>query len=519
MIKRWWRHAGLRQRLAVLWLAVALVSLVGAIGATVAFQGQRASQITLTDEISPATIATGKWSAAAQNQLTAVFAFTTTAEPVFLDDFQEATERSDALEEEVRRALVNHPRLLSRVDEVTHDLDTWLVDHALPAIAATQEAVDTTEPGTGGSVESHLQTLRSSFDPVNQDVLALEEALEETRAAARDDLERNTRELMTTSSLVVIVILGALGLVWLMLNRWVLQPLQRVGDDTRTVVDGQLDHEVRAEGPPELEQLGHDVEAMRLRIVEELKIVQSAVTELERQALDLNRSNAELEQFAYVASHDLQEPLRKVTGFCQLLQRRYEGQLDDKADEYIAFAVDGAKRMQLLINDLLAFSRVGRTTERFEQVDLNRIMEAVHRELSATIDEQGATVRWHDLPTVWGDPRLLHSLLVNLTANGLKFRRDVQPSVTWSATQDDDHWELRCEDNGIGIEPQFAEKVFEIFQRLHTRDTYEGTGIGLALARKIVEFHGGRIRVDTTADAPGTTMVITLPTAGPEETP
>jgi light-regulated signal transduction histidine kinase (bacteriophytochrome) len=257
-----------------------------------------------------------------------------------------------------------------------------------------------------------------------------------------------------------------------------------------------------------------------VHISNEVDLLQQVNRRLDEQARDLERSNRDLEQFAYVASHDLQEPLRKVSSFCQLLQRRYGGQLDERADQYIAFATDGAQRMQRLINDLLAFSRVGRTTAGFEAVDLGQIALAAAAQLEATREELDGRIVVGDLPEVQGDPVLLRQLLFNLFGNGLKFRRpDVAPEVRIEAHRDGDDWEFAVTDNGIGVESEYAEKIFVIFQRLHGREVYTGTGIGLALVKKIVEFHGGRVWLDTTPRAePGTVIRFTLPveTASPK---
>jgi light-regulated signal transduction histidine kinase (bacteriophytochrome) len=256
---------------------------------------------------------------------------------------------------------------------------------------------------------------------------------------------------------------------------------------------------------------------MRHRIMEELdasREQEQRLTELaaglDAQALELRRSNAELEQFAYVASHDLQEPLRKVASFCQMLERRYAGQLDERADQYIHFAVDGARRMQDLINDLLAFSRVGRIAHLDEPVDLNAQLARAEANLAARVEETGATIESDELPTVVGDPGLLALVFQNLVGNAIKFHGDDPPVVRIGARRDGDGWEIEVADNGIGIDPEYAERIFVIFQRLHTRVTYEGTGIGLAMCRKIVEYHGGRIWLDTDAH-PGTTFRFTLP--------
>ena len=200
-----------------------------------------------------------------------------------------------------------------------------------------------------------------------------------------------------------------------------------------------------------------------------------------------------------------------MTSFCQLLQKRYTGQLDDRADQYIEFAVDGAKRMQQLINDLLAFSRVGRTTGDFVDVPLDdALTEAVNR-LSGAIEDASAQVSADPLPVVRGDPSLLTQVFQNLIGNAVKFRGTQPPRIHIAVRQDEEFWEFACTDNGIGIAPEYADKVFVIFQRLHPREEYSGTGIGLALVKKILEFHDGHIWLDTSASGPGTTLRFTLP--------
>ncbi len=252
------------------------------------------------------------------------------------------------------------------------------------------------------------------------------------------------------------------------------------------------------------------------RIVDELEISRAARAALDEQADELRRSNAELEQFAYVASHDLQEPLRKVASFCQLLERRYGNELDERGKEYIGFAVDGAKRMQVLINDLLTFSRVGRLNSTTAEVNLDESVDAALNNLSSALEESGAEiVRPPALPQIDGDPTLLVMVWQNLIGNAVKFHREgVTPRVVIDCregTEDDaDNWVISVSDNGIGIGPEFAEKVFVIFQRLHSRDSYTGTGIGLALCKKIIEYHGGTIQIDNDYTE-GTRFVFTLP--------
>jgi light-regulated signal transduction histidine kinase (bacteriophytochrome) len=253
-----------------------------------------------------------------------------------------------------------------------------------------------------------------------------------------------------------------------------------------------------------------------MRILLELSAVQEANESLAGHAAELQRSNAELEQFAYVASHDLQEPLRKVTSFCQLLQRRYGGQLDEKADQYIEFAVDGAKRMQVLINDLLAFSRVGRSVQETGPVACDAALARAQANLSAQIDQAHAVIEAGPLPVVRGQLTLMTMVFQNLLGNALKFKGEQPPRIIITADRDGAFWSFSVTDNGIGIEPEYADRIFLIFQRLHDKAAYPGTGIGLAMCRKIIEYFGGRIWLDTDA-AGGARFCFTLPVLSDHE--
>jgi signal transduction histidine kinase len=226
----------------------------------------------------------------------------------------------------------------------------------------------------------------------------------------------------------------------------------------------------------------------------------------------LLRSNTELEQLAYVASHDMQEPLRMVASYLQLVAQRYKGQLDADADEFIGYAVDGAKRMQALINDLLAYSRVGTKARPFEPTDCTKVVETALANLRIAIADSRAAVTHGPLPTVTGDPMQLLQLFQNLIGNALKFRRDEPVRVHIEAEAADTHWLFKVSDNGIGIAPEYHERIFVLFQRLHGRGDYPGTGIGLAICKKIVERHGGRIEVESQPGA-GSTFRFTLPRA------
>ena len=239
-------------------------------------------------------------------------------------------------------------------------------------------------------------------------------------------------------------------------------------------------------------------------------VVVQDVTEEVRASEELRRSNAELEQFAYVASHDLQEPLRSVASYCQLLDRRYGPQLDARGREYLDFAVSGAKRMQHLITDLLAFSRVGTRGKPFAPIDLNTVFADAVANLDRAIADQAAQVSCETLPTISGDVVQLTQLFQNLIGNAIKFRGAAAPVVRVVAAGEGDARVFTVVDNGIGIEPQHRERIFQIFQRLHERDKYEGTGIGLAVCKKIIERHGGRIWVEDAPDG-GCAFRFTLP--------
>ncbi len=224
---------------------------------------------------------------------------------------------------------------------------------------------------------------------------------------------------------------------------------------------------------------------------------------------ELARSNAELQQFAYVASHDLQEPLRAIAGCVQLLQQRFGGKLDGRADEYIGHAVEGASRMKALINDLLEYSRVGTRVNALRPADCNEVLKAAVRNLQPAVDEKKAIITNDPLPTIMADDGRLVQLLQNLIGNALKFTAERTPAVHVSAAQVDGAWQFSVRDNGIGIEPQYRERIFGVFQRLHTRREYPGTGIGLAICKRIVERHGGRIWVES-EPGKGTTFLFTI---------
>ena len=266
-----------------------------------------------------------------------------------------------------------------------------------------------------------------------------------------------------------------------------------------------------------VEERTRELEAMNAaleREIEQRNVVENKVRDKARHLQsvldDLKKRNEELEQFAYVASHDLQEPLRMVASYTQLLAERYKGKLDEKAERYIGYAVDGATRMQRLIEALLAFSRITTHGAVFADVDSQQALAAALSNLEALIQRSGAEVTNDNLPEVRADSGQLTRVFQDLVGNALKFRSKTPPRIHVRAEPDGSSWRFSVRDNGIGIDPQYAERVFVIFQRLHSRTEYPGTGIGLALCKRIIERHGGRIWFDC-REKQGTTFHFTLP--------
>jgi len=265
-------------------------------------------------------------------------------------------------------------------------------------------------------------------------------------------------------------------------------------------------------------------EAVRRALQEKrlLRLRRQSEEDLARKVAELARSNADLEQFAYVASHDLQEPLRMVAAYTQLLAERYRGKLDENADKFIGYASEGALRMQSLIQDLLAFSRVGRDGS--GRVDCNAVMEEVLGSLGSAIQESGAVVTHAALPEVWAKRTQMAQVFQNLIGNAIKFRGKEPPAISVEAEKAGQQWLFSVSDNGIGIAPEYAENVFVVFQRLHARTEYPGNGIGLAICKKVVERNGGKIWVEARAGHDsdhssdrGSVFKFTMPCDGPAE--
>jgi signal transduction histidine kinase len=494
----------LRRRLRVAFVGATVLAIIAMVVGVVAVANLLGAREELIDRIDLAAVTERDALAAMIDQETGVRGFTLTGDETFLQPYVDGTTAAAAAAEELRALVGSSGRLSELLDDGVAAATVWREDFAEPEIARVRLS------GPGEPSEAVQLVGRERFDDVRDSLRALQDELNARRADARDDLNRATAVLLGALVAIVLVVFIVGIVAWVAFSRWTLGPLSRLAAGTRAVAAGDLQLALQPDGPPEIASLGRDVEAMRQRINDEVAVLEAARSELDERARDLARSNADLEQFAYVASHDLQEPLRKVTSFCQLLQRRYAGQLDERADQYIEFAVDGARRMQVLINDLLAFSRVGRSTDGFATVDVGPIVRRAVTDLDEPIDTAEARIDIGPMPMLDADPTLLVMLFRNLVGNAVKFRGERPPVVEISATEDEDGWTFAVADNGIGIDPEYADKVFVIFQRLHPRDRYEGTGIGLALAKKIVEFHGGTIWIDPDTTT-GTTIRFTIP--------
>ncbi|WP_329500113.1 sensor histidine kinase [Kitasatospora herbaricolor] len=502
---RRWLRVGVSASLAVL-------VLLGALGFWV-FAHSSVVNNRLVDVSSPALIAAVRLESGLVNQETGIRGYGLTGQAEFLAPYEQGTAQQRDAVAELRR-LSTGDRSRADLDLVVARAEAWQAQVARPVAAA---------PPGSATPTAGRQTAegKAAFDALRAAMTLQQEHLQADRADSRAALQsvRTLRNVVFSAIALIILLLAAL--VFEGLRRGVTRPLEHLSADAERVARGDFSHPITPTGPADLRQLAAVVEAMRGRLAHELLAKEAARQVLDAQAVDLRRSNSELEQFAYVASHDLQEPLRKVASFCQLLQRRYGGSLDARADQYIEFAVDGANRMQTLINDLLAFSRVGRVHASYTPVDLEQVFARTVDSLSIAIADNEAVITHDPLPRISGDATQLGMLLQNLLSNAVKFRSpDRAPRIHLEAVRDGDLWRCAVTDNGIGIDGDFVDKVFVIFQRLHTRDAYPGNGIGLAMCKKIVEFHGGTIEVDLT-HTPGTRLAFTLPveeSVEPQET-
>ncbi|MFD4791696.1 ATP-binding protein [Streptomyces sp. NPDC058459] len=483
-------------------VALSVLVLLGATGAWVL---ERTASISdnLVDVKSPSLTTSIRLESALLNQETGIRGYGLTGTADFLDPYRQGLSQQKTYTKTLSGLLRGNPARLRDLKTVEDRIETWQAQIARPIAAspAGKPSPLATENAAKG---------KAAFDAMRAVMSEQQGRLRADRVSARAELASAMRMRNWIFTAIAALIVALAVIVSEALRRGVTEPLERIGADARTIAEGDFGHPITPTGPADLRQLSGEIESMRRRLVRELDFSEEARQRLDAQSADLKRSNAELEQFAYVASHDLQEPLRKVSSFTQLLQRRYGGQLDERADQYIDFAVDGANRMQTLINDLLDFSRVGRVHNTQQRVDLNTVMKRTLTAISVSIEESGAVITRDELPTLIADSTQLGMLWQNLIGNAIKFRHPGEaPVIHISAEDDGDHWRFAVTDNGIGIAAEYAEKVFVIFQRLHTKDRYQGSGIGLAMCKKIVEFHGGTIFVDLEHTG-GTRIVFTL---------
>jgi signal transduction histidine kinase len=485
-------------------LPLVIVLAAVAIGLTL-ISHQASVRSELLDQLEPANLAASQLATALVDQETGIRGYELAAQSEFLQPYELGVRQAASAVATLRSAHV--VGTASALTLLQARVGAWQVQIAQPALTTIRPG----HPATKATVDAGRG--KALFDRIRGALASLQAKIADRVTLVRHRL--SSAASATTATLAVIAVLLALTVlgIALTLRRTVTEPLTRLARSARRVAGGELDHELTVSGPRDIVALAADVDSMRVSLAGELAAAEQARAELERSTMELARSNAELERFAYVASHDLQEPLRKVTSFVQLLSDRYSGQLDERADQYIGFAVDGAQRMQALINDLLAFSRVGRIGEQRERVALRTLLDAAVGDLDDSLAETGGELKVGELPTVTVERSLLRTVFQNLLSNAIKFHGDDPPRIRVDSERHGAQWEISVSDNGIGVEPEYAERVFVIFQRLHGRSDYPGTGIGLAMSRKVIEHHGGRIWLDTDY-SPGTRVRFTLPVDG-----
>jgi len=458
----------------------------------------------VVNTLDPAALQAQQLDTALLDQETGVRGYALSGQQDFLAPYTDGvTEEKNAVR--ALQAVMNQlpGTAVADLNSVIAQAQYWRIHYAEPTI---NQVSRTGKPGVSPGILSG----KADFDALRGKIVTLQADISAGRSSAIAALNDSATLLDVVFIVIAIGLAVIVALLALGLRATAIRPLHRLAAEARRVAGGDFGHEVSLRGPREVTNLAADVNSMRQRILHELAATKNANTVLQAHTEELQRSNSELEQFAYLASHDLQEPLRKVASFTQLLQRRYSGQLDARADQYIEFAVDGAKRMQALINDLLTYSRVGRSAREPALVSSDAALAQARNNLAASIEETGATIETGHLPLVLAELTLLTAVFQNLLSNALKFNGGKPPRIVITTTRDEPFWLFSFTDNGIGIEPEYAERIFVIFQRLHERTTYPGTGIGLAMIRKIIEYFGGRIWLDTTY-AEGSRFLFTLP--------
>lgn len=438
------------------------------------------------------------------NMETGVRGFLVTGEEPFLDPYNQGRANFKLHLANTRELMKTVPEQIVRLDELERLQQKWSVTMLQPAIESRRSSTNLVEALSTASARANER--RAAMDEMRNVIRRVEDQENILLAARAKEVKQRRgvfETVLWTGGLFSILLTGALALFAARTASQISQAQARLESSNKQLT------RAKALAEEEVEQ----------RRAAEEKLV-GAVE-------DLRRSNAELEQFAYVASHDLQEPLRAVAGCVQVLQKRYGGKLDARADQFIEHAVDGAQRMQNLINDLLSYSRVGTHGKEFGEVSMEKTADYALQNLSERIKETGVEITRDALPVVWGDSGQLELVLQNLVSNALKFKGKIDPQVHIGyelrrvestpdvpegavTISDESQHVFSVRDNGLGIEPQYFQRIFVMFQRLHTRTEFPGTGIGLAICKKIVERHGGTIGVQSTPGE-GATFWFSLP--------
>jgi len=485
-------------------LILLLFSVAAMVAGGIALLGLHDDRQRVLNVLDPATFQVQRLDTSLVDQETGVRGYALSGKKDFLTPYYDGVAEENNAIKALRAVIGQLPEgTAADLASVIAQAGLWRTHYAQPTIS---QVARTAKP----VLSPDILAGKAGFDALRGQVARLQAEVSAARTRAVAALNDSALVLdivfaAIAVGLAIIVVVLAAGL-----RAMAIRPLHRLAAEARRVAGGDFGHEVSLTGPREVTNLAADVNSMRERILHELAATRDTNTVLQAHTEELERSNSELEQFAYIASHDLQEPLRKVASFTQLLQRRYAGQLDARADQYIEFAVDGAKRMQALINDLLQYSRVGRSAREPALVSSDTALAQARNNLAASIEETGATVETGHLPLVLAELTLLTAVFQNLLSNALKFSGDKPPRIVITTSRDEPFWLFSFADSGIGIEPEYAERIFVIFQRLNERSAYPGTGIGLAMTRKIIEYFGGRIWLDTTWTE-GSRFLFTLP--------
>jgi signal transduction histidine kinase len=490
----WWNGIDLARKLDIVIVVVLLPTLIAT-----AWLAAVANDVSRKTEVAAAyrntAFAVYDLKVAMLNMETGYRGYALSGSRQFLEPFEQG--RVDARVARARlRELNTFPREVEALIADTVAFETWATSSVQRVTAGRSLPLDLQRTlFTEG--KRRFDTLRTGFDGLKQQSL-------DGFNGVRLDIVGGIGVLQALPwAAFALIVLGAL-VVRLGLHRLILLPLRKLEGATQRLGDGEPRVDLVVNTDDEIGRLNQTFNRT------------SAL--LDQRTREWQRSNRDLEQFAYVASHDLQEPLRMVSSYAQLLQKRYQGKLDERADTYIHYAVDGANRMQALIQDLLRYSRAGSRQAPLVPVDAGTVVAEVLNSLELAVQEVGADIQIGALPTVLADRVQLSQVFQNLIGNALKFRREgVQHTVRVSAEREGALWRFAVADNGIGIAPEYFERIFVIFQRLHTREQFAGSGIGLAICQRIVERHGGRIWVTSTPDI-GTTFYFTLHAAEGEST-